>query len=59
MCGSPIVRYRNCSYALKKWCSREGSECDWRVDALDDDEMVRALNGRDGVTEEEVRLRTC
>ena len=38
--------------------SQDGSERDWRVDVLDDDEMVEASNGRDGIDEEEVRLRT-
>ena len=38
--------------------SQDGSEGDWRVDVLGEDEMVEVLNGRDGIDEEEVRLRT-
>ena len=37
---------------------QDGSEGDWRVDVLDEDEMVEALKGRDGIGEEEVKLRT-
>ena len=54
----PDCAVRKLRLCVEDVVSREGSECDWRVDALDEDEMVEALNGRDGVAEEEVRLRT-
>ena len=38
--------------------SHDGSEGDWRQEALDEDQMVEAFNGRDGIDEEEVKLRT-
>ena len=32
--------------------SQDGSDGEWGVDVLDEDEMVEALNGRDGIDEE-------
>ena len=56
-------RVPDCAVRKQRLCvedvaSQDGSEGDWRQELLDEDEMVEVLNGRDGIDEEEVRLRT-
>ena len=41
----PDCAVRNLRLCVEDVVSREGSDCDWRVDALDEDEMVEASKG--------------
>ena len=54
----PDCALRKLRLCVEDIVSQDGSEGDWRVDVLDEDEMVEALNGRDCIDEEEVKLRT-
>ena len=54
----PDCAVRKMRLCVEDVVSHDGSGGDWRQKALDEDEMVEALNGRDGIDEEEVRLRT-
>ena len=54
----PDCAVRKLRLCVEDMVSQDGSEGDWRVDVLDENEMVEVLKGREGINEEEVRLRT-
>ena len=54
----PDCAVRKLRLCVEDVASQDGSEGDWRLEALDEDEMIEALNGRDGIEDADVRLRT-